>query len=382
MTKDLLELIRCPITNKSLSLYKIEHSSDSKGNEYCKTGILWSDKGYWYPVINYVPVMLTFPTELTRSFERKNKESLSNISQSVKLPDQTPEKGEESVQKTFTEEWGGLKDDELTFVYNDEELLLLHRDIWLQMTEEERRSKKSVLDVGCGYGKEAIVLTKIFPEAFVVGADMNLAVIEAGERLVREKNVNPVVASLFHLPFADNGFDHVHCQGVIHHTFSTYEGFKAISRKVDLLKGTLFVWVYAKEDRYMVPGIRGFCVWLYWTVSHSIFRPILSRSPSLIRSFFVHLISILMHPVIMFRGRNKGKWKYANTVHGIRDAFTPMYAHEHGFNEFLGWFEETGFNPVLQRSAHYKEIFGSRLVGAGANGYRKDETIIPSGSLN
>ena len=34
MTKDLLELIRCPITNKSLSLYKIEHSSDSKGNEY------------------------------------------------------------------------------------------------------------------------------------------------------------------------------------------------------------------------------------------------------------------------------------------------------------------------------------------------------------
>ena len=59
-----------------------------------------------------------------------------------------------------------------------------------------------------------------------------------------------------------------------------------------------------------------------------------------------------------------------------------MYAHEHGFNEFLGWFEETDFNPVLQRSAHYKEIFGSRLVGAGANGYRKDETIIPSGSLN
>jgi hypothetical protein len=65
------------------------------------------------------------------------------------------------------------------------------------------------------------------------------------------------------------------------------------------------------------------------------------------------------------RGRNRGRWEYVNTLHGIRDAFTPRYAHQHGFNEVIEWFENAGYEPRLHSPAKYRELFGSRLLGIG-----------------
>ena len=78
-----------------------------------------------------------------------------------------------------------------------------------------------------------------------------------------------------------------------------------------------------------------------------------------------------IHPVIARRGRNRGRWAYANTVHGIRDAFTPRYAHQHGFNEVIEWFEDAGYQPRLQSPSAYRKLFGSRLLGVGVMGRRR-----------
>lgn len=366
------ELI-CPITGEELNLKVIEEDRTNGQNILCRTGILWSEGNYWYPIINFVPIMLCFPTQLLSSFSEKHKEQISATCPTAKQPDHAPKTGERSVQITFTEEWSGLADDQLSFMYDEDELLLLHRDVWLQMKDDERHVKTSVLDVGCGFGKEAIILSKLFPNALVAAVDLNFSLVAAGERLVKTTRVNPVVASLFHIPLKNGRFEHVHCQGVMHHTYSTKNAFDAIQKKV-ALDGTYFVWVYAKEDRHVVTGVRGILVWLYWTMSHSIFRPVLSRSPAVFRSLIVHVISGLLHPVLARRDRGGAeRWKYRNTVHGIRDAFTPRYAWEHGFNEVLVWFHESGFLPQIQSAGKYKELFNARLVGVGVLGRRHEK---------
>lgn len=371
MRSGFLEKLRCPLTGHALQVETIETGIDAEKGDAVRTGILWSEAGgYWYPIINHVPIMLTFETPLVTAFAGQHAGRIANLSGKLKSPDASPEQGERSVQATFTEEWGGLEDDALTFVYDESELVALHRDVWIQQSDEVRARAGTVLDVGCGFGKEAIVLSGLYPNAEVIGADLNLALVKAGRRLVESTRVNPVVASLFHLPFSAGSMDHVHCQGVLHHTWSTKAGFDAIAAKV-APTGSLFVWVYAAEDRHVVKGLRGALVRAYWGISHRVFRPLLSRAPSAIRTATVHTISAAIHPVIRNRGRNRGRWKYANTVHGIRDAFTPMYAHEHGFNEVLEWFEAAGFSPKPQRPLKYRELFGSRLVGAGFIGRRQ-----------
>jgi len=94
-----------------------------------KTGVLFCEASrLWYPVINYVPVMLTFATGLVEGFARDNSELLARHP-GYAAPTLDPCPGERSVQATFTEEWSGLGEDELTFVYTDDELLKLRRAI-------------------------------------------------------------------------------------------------------------------------------------------------------------------------------------------------------------------------------------------------------------
>jgi SAM-dependent methyltransferase/uncharacterized protein YbaR (Trm112 family) len=361
------ELLIDPVTGDDLETYTIEEYKLKNGEEILKTGFLYSKTSkILYPIINGVPILLTFRTPLSENFlkEYTNLLSKSELSE-YSLPNLEPMKGEQSIQTTFTEEWGALGDDEITFAYDEDQGIALHKDVWLRMKDEELESKKMVLDVGCGFGKEAKYLATIFPNAKVVAIDLNLAVVRAGIDLLETGRIFPIVASLFKIPLKDSSFDHVHCQGVIHHTFSTEEGFYSIEKKVNK-EGSIFIWVYAWEDSFGIGGVRGLLVHTYWFISHRIFRPILSRSPAFIRTPIIYLISILYHPFVMNRGINKGRnWKLENTVHGIRDMFTPMYADRLRFNEVLTWFEKMRYTVQVQSPLTYEKLFKHRLLGIG-----------------
>ncbi len=147
-------------------------------------------------------MVLTFETKLSLRFINDNKSVLlENEYKNLKLPNLEPMKGEKSVQTTFTEEWGGLGDDEITFAYDKEQGIKLHKDVWLKMSKEEIETKSLVLDVGCGFGKEAKYLMEIFNKAKVVAVDLNLAVISAGLDLLETNRIFPVVSSLFRFIF-------------------------------------------------------------------------------------------------------------------------------------------------------------------------------------
>lgn len=368
----MFEILIDPVDGSSLNLVEIENHRYTDGRVVLKTGFLYSNETQnLYPIINGVPVLLTFETKLTLRFIDDYKSILSkNEYNNLKLPNLEPMQGEKSIQTTFTEEWGGLGDDEITFAYDEEQGIKLHKDVWLKMSKEEIETKSLVLDVGCGFGKEAKYLMEIFNKARVVAVDLNLAVITAGLDLLETNRIFPVVSSLFRLPFKDLFFDHVHCQGVLHHTFSTEKAFESIEKKVKK-DGSIFIWIYAWEDSFGIKGFRGFLVHFYWFVSHRIFRPILSRSPSFIRNPIIYFISLIFHPLVKNRGINKNReWKLKNTVHGIRDMFTPMYADRLRFNEVLVWFEKKDYLVSVQSPLTYEKLFGHRLLGIGYVGRR------------
>jgi hypothetical protein len=73
----------------------------------------------------------------------------------------------------------------------------------------------SILDVGTGTGRWAREMAQIFPQANVVGIDVNLppadSLAQQGKEDVRPPNYTFVQANLFEgLPFADSSFDFVH----------------------------------------------------------------------------------------------------------------------------------------------------------------------------
>jgi SAM-dependent methyltransferase/uncharacterized protein YbaR (Trm112 family) len=369
MDPSLLDLLRCPVSGGALTLNPIVAETRG-GRRRVRTGVLTcAESRLWYPVINFVPVMLTFVTPLVQGFARDHAAAIAAHPGFV-APDLAPMPGERSVQRTFTEEWGGLAADTLTFIYDDAELEALHRDVWLRMDEPARAVKRRVLDVGCGYGREASILARLFTAAQVVAVDLNLALVAAGDELADHPRLDPVVASLFRLPFVAGTMDHVHSQGVLHHTWSTEAAFAAIEKMV-APGGSLFIWLYAAEDSLVVKGLRGAVIRAYWLITHRIFRPVLSRSPGWVRNAVMWAIAAVLHPLVRMRDRRPGSWGFQNTLHGLRDAFTPRYAHQHGFNEVLLWFERAGYRTTVQSPLAYEKLIGKRLLGVGVRGDRE-----------
>jgi SAM-dependent methyltransferase/uncharacterized protein YbaR (Trm112 family) len=371
MDARIVSSLRCPVTGAPLELRAIE-SEQRDGRVLVRTGILsCAESKYWYPIVNYVPVLLTFQTRLAARFKTTHAAAFATMGD-YQLPDLPPMPGEVSIQKTFTEEWSGLGDDDRTFAYSDAELVALHRDVWLRFSPEQVSAVDTVLNVGCGFGKEAIVLGNIFPDADIFAVDLNLSLLEAAPHLTDRPRIHPIITSLFHLPFAPAAFAHVHSQGVIHHTYSTKAAFDAIS-VFTRPGGSLFIWVYAQEDSLVVPGWSGVAIRAYWLVSHHIGRPILSRLPAPLRNLAMVALTAILYPIVKLRDRRSHEWHFRNTLHGLRDAFTPRYAHQHGFNEVLTWFEDAGFEPRLQSPSRYRNLIGKRLIGVGAVGWRQRE---------
>ncbi len=369
MDLKLVDVLRCPVSGGPLRLEMIEGDSDA-GRQVVKTGVLLCPESrLWYPVVNYVPVMLAFHTGLAEKFAQEHGDLLA-LQVGYAAPTFEPFPGEQNVQSTFTEEWSGLGDDPLTFVYTDGELIALHREVWLHLPPDGDPAATKVLDVGCGFGQEAIALAEIFPNADVFAVDLNFSLVKAAPSLIGHRRLHPIIASLFRLPFTPDFFDHVHSQGVIHHTFSTKKAFDSIARFARP-GGTLFVWVYAKEDGLTVPGVRGVLTRTYLFTTNNIGRPVLSRLPPLLRGPAVAVLAALLHPVYRSRSRHGSHWRLRNTLHSVRDVFTPRYAHLHGFNEVLTWFEDGGFSTTMQSPARYRELFGKPLLGIGVLGHNE-----------
>ena len=104
---------------------------------------------------------------------------------------------------------------------------------------------KKVLDLGCGPGFWIEQISKKNPNK-IIASDLTSHALELAAKrckFLSIDNVEFIQANAEELPFCDNEFDFINCQGVIHHTPNTSNAIAEISR---CLKpgGTFSISVY------------------------------------------------------------------------------------------------------------------------------------------
>jgi len=384
MQPKIIDILRCPIDSKELELvvFVQEEIISSTNFNRIKHGLLLNKRlNIIYPIFNYTPVMVCFETNLHKLFSKQFENNLKDY-QSFHYANLQPEKGEKFIQNSFSEEWNltETEDDELSFQRTDQDLIDFNKYVWLRWLKNNKVS--SLLNVGCGAGKETIALQKVTNANDVIAIDFNFSILKAAENYKNNDSINFVLSSLFHIPIESETFDLVYSQGVIHHTYSTAEAFKSIAKFVKK-NGFLFVWVYALEDHFVnrnesFTSLRKFLKHTLKKVDltiERILRPIIGHSTPFLRNIFIKIIAAVLHPIMLKRVIHPDKWKFKNTEHSVRDAYSPIYAWEHSINEVVEWYENADFTIIdFQSPKNYKEIFNGKVLhGIGLTGRKNQE---------
>ena len=393
----LLESLRCPCCKSELRLSRIEShkvnlSPEASGRataeridrclleEVVETGVLECASGCsWYPIVNYVPVLLDFPLPLHTQFSNRYRH-LGIKALDFPLPPGAPRPGELEIQESFTIEWKGLGEGAHTFIYTIEErerYLRAELD-WPSSLLQRMPGAPAlrVLDVGAGFGLEPIYIHNatggIARGAEVVGIDLNLSLLSSGARISAMQFVHTVIASLFALPFPDRSFDLVYAHGVLHHTYSTEAAFRSVERfrKPD---GAIYLWVYALEDFFQMSWKRR----VHYTLEMC-FRPTFARLPRWLQDIFLYPLAwrnLRVHRRLFGRGSN---YTIKNSLHIARDCWTPLYAHRHRFNEVLRWFSELGLEARPVDPVTVQAALPVPLAGIGVRGISKSNARVDS----
>jgi SAM-dependent methyltransferase/uncharacterized protein YbaR (Trm112 family) len=331
-------------------------------------GILFSDKGgYWFPIINFVPVLLDFPVPLHADFAQRHGAAY-DVLKRLSMPSGVPRPGEYYVQRSFTREWAIMDLDTISFGYSPEQ-----RDFFTYLELDWppgllERENLRILEVGCGSGFESASLFRVTKGA-IFGFDLNLALLQKGHLLADEPFICNAVCSLFRLPLREMSYDIVYSSGVIHHTFSTVEALKQILRfkKAD---GLLYVWVYASEDYGR--NLKARFVW----VLEDIFRPRIARLPDFWQDIVVRLLARRHYKQYKVAGGfNRRQWRRKDSEHSIRDRWTCLYAHRQSFNDMMRLFSELGMEYRLIDPKKYEEFMKVPLIGIGIRGIHPSESV-------
>jgi len=249
-------------------------------------------------------------------------------------------------------------------------------------TSEELAGKR-VLDVGCGMGRFADVVSRMGAE--VVGVDLSYAIESAHANIGSRSNVHFAQANLFQLPFPKKTFDYIFSIGVLHHT-SDCQG--AVLGLIPFLKegGNLAVWVYPKykldticrysPERFVgkpselpyvlqapfqvsprwMPVVARSAIWVdrlnnLWNTT---VRAVGRRLPVKMLYSFCHVAIPLYHVLklgpftplrLIFKisMHPDPEWRVLDTF----DNLSPRYQSRHTYKEVRGWFEKGGLKDIV-----------------------------------
>lgn len=187
----------------------------------------------------------TYPVEPYASFVHDNPVVFINrkIRQLLKLADQfssviapysfslaiTADK-KEQLEKETSDLYSGLWKEFERKTLTDESVRLLKNRLPDSVIKKNIRNSK-ILDMGCGSGRYSIALAALGAKE-VTGVDYQGKAFRAAQEYCERKAI-PVMfreANVLDLPFKDESFDFVLCNGVLHHTRSIEMGIRELYR--------------------------------------------------------------------------------------------------------------------------------------------------------
>jgi SAM-dependent methyltransferase/uncharacterized protein YbaR (Trm112 family) len=345
--ESLLPLLRCAVTRSALSIRIIKKARKLLGGidrEVIVEGILYSDAGWLYPVINGVPRLAVEAISDHESFLRKEEPGFED--RKALLYEKHGEliryalKKNKRTKASFTREWS-VYDPEKDNTWDAGDAGIIAR--FLKETNETKGSlkQKLIFDAGCGNAKlEKLIAADC---GAIVAMDLSDYVEEAYRRN-EDANVHFVQGDVQYPPVAENYFDIVHCSGVLIHTNNTARSFAAIETAVKK-GGKLSVWLYHPRKDFL----------------HRAFNAIRKVTSKLPLGFQYYLYMFTLLPVSYFVKRLKGnKQNIREMKLSILDWFTPEFRWEHEHSEARSWYETRNYKEIKITTV---DNFGFNIIG-------------------
>ncbi|MGA8857379.1 MAG: class I SAM-dependent methyltransferase [Candidatus Bathyarchaeia archaeon] len=138
------------------------------------------------------------------------------------------------------------------------------------------RGRQLILDAGAGLGREVINLATAAPEATVVGLEFSDCAANALRNVSHLQNACIIQGDIMRMPFAENSFDYILSEGVLHHTPKTQEAFKKCCGVLKK-RGEIVFYVYRKKgpireyaDDFLRKAIQDMSVEEQWKMAERI----------------------------------------------------------------------------------------------------------------
>jgi len=108
------------------------------------------------------------------------------------------------------------------------------------------KDKKIILDAGCGLGRWSAWMAELNRNAKVFGVEITECIDLGYERYKDLNNVYFIQGDITKLPFPNDFFDFILCEGVIHHTPNPYRTFVHLVSK---LKKDSEIAIYIQKEK-------------------------------------------------------------------------------------------------------------------------------------
>jgi SAM-dependent methyltransferase/uncharacterized protein YbaR (Trm112 family) len=333
---------RTAIGAEDAALARCQGLFDADFDRYVDAGLLICHLcKTWFPILRGLPVLLPYTTPLHAEFVAQFHRMIAQLSLSYVFPTRRAVPGEQFVLRSFSKEWLDYKYDGVIWElsYKDLEKRFLNE---VGFSPDKKTGHLDFLEIGCGLGITTYFASAKY-KADAVGVDLSLAALRATEQYKTNPFVHFVQASVFCLPFAAESFDMLYSRGVLHHTYSTENAFRAVARCCRT-GGSFYLWVYGKgsiqETLFRRLAFAG----------EALTRPLLSRSPD---GWLANAFLSCMGIGYMAFNASHRLWNseiqplnFGRAVHAARDRFTPRYAFRQSPEELVAWFREVGFEDI------------------------------------